>query len=1518
MKKILYRLSIVILVITITISLIVTNQFYPIESVNALTLKDLPERSLQVNTEDEEIELETQEAGLLNEIVEDIVETKEKNAETINEELWRNEFEENGEMVMFEVSNVVTNILDYIDVSEVNIFDYLGNMVSSISNEQIRVRYDFSVEGAIVNDGDYAIFPMPKQIRLNSSYDTPVYVSGFEGVEDYLLFTIYLDDSTQTVKLVFESLINDVEGTYFDFWGYFDHDMIGKGQSEDLNFQIGNDKNIIITIDLGDLETDINKRAINLGYVEGVGYVIEWQIIVNDQQVSLKNLKVVDVLGEGLNYIPQSMSVSPNSSTWTFDEEQAVNTGLLQWDYWGETSETYVMTFLSVVNDFSDYQSYNVQDVTYYSIDNNVTFYYMIKDGIEEFLKANAVVQMPVKLIDKKGQQIDNTSKIEWSTTINHDGVDISRAIITDNILAGLNYDYDSFRLYLVNDLETPLNLSDYGVLTETKQGFTFVFNDFIENNRDSFVIKYTSTIVDENFFTKNQIVVFENQIMIELKNGIKGLENACKTIANVSAKSTLLVKSGVVESNLQGVLWAIEVNENENYMENVIVSDFIPDGLAIDEALNDYGVIIYKGNNEVYQGAYTVEYLDDVLSINFNEPIVEKLIIRFKTKIVDYDLLTSNSSRVFQNKAVLIVNGSTESFLANVHVNNNILSKTSTIYNPADKTMGWRIYVNENRFAFKGELIIKDTITNGQSLLVDSIKVSNANGVVFKADIDYTIQASEEEFVIIFRDLDSVRYIEFDTQLSDLSIFEKTGEIKISNEASLTSSISNKEVIVSDSRYIQNTVISKRANFSTGQDYIDWIVTINSNAVDWDLTGATLTDELQVGLLLDVGSIRLVQRILKSDGSYMDNKVIPLTNDNIIYDLESNVFTFIFPEVEVGYAYQLLFITDVLESGNYSNSITLDGVVSGTGSSSVINIDLIGAGGGGVITERSTQLVIKKIDSVTNLPLGGVSFELYDEMGVLIRNSQTTDENGDLIFSRLSYNTYYYLKEVSTLEGYALSNDMWEIFIEKDAVTKPYAYHLIIENTPIKGDIIITKYGEELDFLSGAEFTLYNGEEIIARSNPLFDEEGMERVGYYIISDIGYGKYSLLETTAPKGYNLVLDSNNKDIEITELNQVIEVDYYNVKTEIILSKQNEYQEPLDNAVFELSREVDGFWEVIDSNIISDELGYISIKGLLVGHYRLVEIEAPSGYVIDQTIFEFKMMLNSEGIIYPYTLDNNQIKRDDIVLINYQGRVFLRKINSNGEGLAAAEFDLYQKIGDVSVKVNQLPIISDEFGLVGYFGLEPGDYYFVETKAPKGYILNELPSELFRVEEKYLGELPVISLGDFMNYQGCVELYKTNEFGEFLSDVSFDLYQLDNNQWIKIESNLITGVNGEIILENLVPGLYKLIEISTQLGYQLDNTPIDFEILESSLGEFKVIKLEHINRLINEEQKEVIVDDVLDNDNLKTDELVSNNNNLIDFIVKSGDSIAILWILLLFISSGFSFAYIYNKLRKQKT
>lgn len=468
---------------------------------------------------------------------------------------------------------------------------------------------------------------------------------------------------------------------------------------------------------------------------------------------------------------------------------------------------------------------------------------------------------------------------------------------------------------------------------------------------------------------------------------------------------------------------------------------------------------------------------------------------------------------------------------------------------------------------------------------------------------------------------------------------------------------------------------------------------------------------------------------------------------------------------------------------------------------------------------------------------IAGTTFDLYRITdGKQDRVSETVvGDDGVLDLSNLGVGSYK-LVEAKAAPGYVINTQPIYFLVNPENDENEMIDH--IDFTNYQSEMTGRKLNEDREGLANAEYQIYavdakknlEGEPIhfATKEMPDTDKIITNAKGEIYAKGLEKGTYALVETKAPTGY--ILDKTKHLFTITDQigkPKPIDIgDLMDYQGSVTLRKTTSDHAPLPHASFDLLDENN---QVVNTNpLITDAQGQITVTDLAPGTYHFEETKAPEGYLI-----------NTETVTF--TIKASQFGEPDVIkladFIDYKGSAVLKKTDSDGNGLSDATFNILDSQNQI---VNATPLTSNDNGEVQITDLSPGDYRFVETKAPAGYILNNEPVA-FTIENTAKGEPATVQAGTLINYQGSAELIKTDEAGHVLSNAVFTVFHADGNEVTTTTSDQ----NGHVYVSGLAPGDYQLKETKAPDGYVLNDRPVSFTVaLEASgkpetltLGEF---------------------------------------------------------------------------------
>ena len=165
-----------------------------------------------------------------------------------------------------------------------------------------------------------------------------------------------------------------------------------------------------------------------------------------------------------------------------------------------------------------------------------------------------------------------------------------------------------------------------------------------------------------------------------------------------------------------------------------------------------------------------------------------------------------------------------------------------------------------------------------------------------------------------------------------------------------------------------------------------------------------------------------------------------------------------------------------------------------------------------------------------------------------------------------------------------------------------------------------------------------------------------------------------------------------------------------------------------------------------------------------------------------------------------------------------GSIQLTKLGEDGNPLPGVSFALLD-----SAKQQISSGTTDDSGIITFADLSLGSYYYAETAALPGYVLD---STLYPVSITEGGKLVTVTATNFLA-RGNVSVLKTDETGAPLAGVHFTL--ANSNGQIVAEGD--TPDDGKLTFTGILLGSYTLQETATVEGFVLNSEPIPVEVTE---------------------------------------------------------------------------------------
>lgn len=529
-------------------------------------------------------------------------------------------------------------------------------------------------------------------------------------------------------------------------------------------------------------------------------------------------------------------------------------------------------------------------------------------------------------------------------------------------------------------------------------------------------------------------------------------------------------------------------------------------------------------------------------------------------------------------------------------------------------------------------------------------------------------------------------------------------------------------------------------------------------------------------------------------------------------------------------------------------------------------------------VTKRDAETGTAQGDAT----LAGAVYGIY--LDGALQDRYITDKNGQFTTKEYPCGSGWTLQEIAAAPGYQLSDTVYPVGAEPGQLTAEHnALTQTVTEQVIAGRIGITKHTDDGSTQRetpevGAEFEVFRTESgsFAAAKESERDRLVIGQDGYAQTKLLPYGTYTVHQTKSWDGrypvddFTVQVDEHGKTYRYVLNNAAFYAHVRIVKTDAESGRVIPYA----GAAFRLYRP-DGSpvtfeqtyptHEIIDTFTTTADGTLLTPEKLIYGiGYTLVEIKAPTGYVLDSTPVVFDITeenSTAEGALTVVRVTRADVAQKASLSVTKSGEVFASVREQDGvyapvfetRQLAGAEYDLVAaediRTPDGTLRAAAETVIAtlttDADAPVTVTGLYLGKYRLIEKKAPAGCVRDPEPTE---IELTYGGQAMAVTQHtaalENARQKAEVCLRKTLEtdkrytLGERFAAVRFGLYaaeELTAADGSKIPANGLLGVTGidadgiGRFAADLPYGRYVVREIAAAPGYVPDGTayPIEF-------------------------------------------------------------------------------------------
>ena len=444
-----------------------------------------------------------------------------------------------------------------------------------------------------------------------------------------------------------------------------------------------------------------------------------------------------------------------------------------------------------------------------------------------------------------------------------------------------------------------------------------------------------------------------------------------------------------------------------------------------------------------------------------------------------------------------------------------------------------------------------------------------------------------------------------------------------------------------------------------------------------------------------------------------------------------------------------------------------------------------------------------------------------------------TTGEDG-LAKSRELYLGKYEVQEIKAPYGMVLNNEIHTaelVYAGQNVSVTETATSFVNERQKV--EISLKKTLETSDLfgigqngeMKNISFGLFAAEELVSASGTSIPVDGLIEIvtldesgngtvktdlpmGGYYVKELATDEHYILSDTK---YPVTFEYSGQETAKVELavndGKAIENDL--IYGSVSGKKVNENGEPLGGALIGLfkSNDTEFTKENALMTVTSKEDGSFSFEQIPFGIWYVREIEQPTGFVLNETVYEVNIA------------ENEQVVEIEIVNEFVRGNITLTKVDADfpDNKLTGATFEVYQdnnvdgKLDDGDTLIGTLT--ESEAGIYEMKDLLYGHYLVKESKAPDGFLLDTGVYSVFIETDGMTYSVENKAGVGFINeaMKGNLKIVKTSSDGK-VEGFSFRITGANG-----YDVTLKTDENGEIFIEGLRIGEYTVSEVADEVS-----------------------------------------------------------------------------------------------------